>query len=375
YVTIETNMSSFNTTTVPPLPTPPPPLPTIPTWISCNDSENIASTSLSCDNNLENQMYRNFYDITQMVTGLVLYPSTCGLGLIGNILCLIVFSLKPMRTSTNVYLQALAVADTVKLTTDFLYFIVVLLLRIDKKQGVKLHGYLYPYAHYLFNMSLCISAWLTVGVSVERFIFICQPFRVKRFCNIRRAIKICTATFIFGTLISLPYMLRYRTKLEMVNGTVQVSGISVTALWNDQQFATIFTWTHALLRSAIPLLLLICLNLLIWRGLKRPTTIKKSARLKYKVTLTLIYVVSVFCICVTPDAILSTVLGLGYYEENYLARGVREITDYLLQVNSAVNFVIYYFSCTAFREHINSIVICSFIYNPVRQLSIMNEDS
>lgn len=352
---IEINMSFINTS-----------------WVSCNESGKIQS---SCEESYENHMYRNFYDVTQMITGLVLYPSTCVLGLIGNILCLIVFSLKTMRTSTNIYLQALAVADTIKLVTDFLYFVVVLLLRTDKKQGIKLHGCLYPYAHYLFNMSLCISAWLTVGVSVERFIFICQPFRVKRFCTVRRAIKVSTVTFILGILISLPYMLRYRTKSEVVNGTVQVSGIIVTALWSEKQFATIFTWAHALLRSAIPLILLVGLNLLIWKGLKRPSTIKKSARLKYKATLTLIYVVAVFCICVAPDAILSTVLGLGYYEENYLARGVREITDYLLQVNSAVNFLIYYFSCTAFRNSINSILMCSYFYNPVRQLSIMNEDS
>ena len=59
----------------------------------------------------------------------------------------------------------------------------------------------------------------------------------------------------------------------------------------------------------------------------------------------------VFVVCVTPDAIMSTLFGYGYYEEdNYLVRGVREITDLLLTVNSAVNFVLYCTFNAVFRK-------------------------
>lgn len=341
------------------------------TLLSCAEGQTLSQDGLRC----EKAKYQDFYDVTQMITGLVLYPTTCALGMVGNLLCLIVFSRRNMRTSTNIYLQALAVADMIKLFTDFLYFIVVLLLRVEQREGIKLHGYLYPYAHYLFNMSLCISAWLTVCVSVERFIFICQPSRVKRFCTVSRAIKVSTSTFILGIAVSFPYMLRYRTNSAVVNGTIEVYGVNVTALWSKDLFATAYTWAHALLRSAIPLLLLACLNISIWRGLKRPSSIQKNARLKYKATLTLIYVVVVFFVCVTPDAILSTVLGFGYYEENNFARGIREISDYLLQVNSAVNFVIYYFSCTAFRNSISSMCTRGYAYEPTRQSPIINENT
>ena len=77
-----------------------------------------------------------------------------------------------MRTSTNYYLIALAVADSIKLINDTFYFIVILSLNIDPPTGVAAYGIIYPYAHYLFSMSVCVTAWLTVSVAAERYIMV-----------------------------------------------------------------------------------------------------------------------------------------------------------------------------------------------------------
>jgi len=75
-----------------------------------------------------------------------------------------------------------------------------------------------------------------------------------------------------------------------------------------------------------------------------------------RVTLMLVAVIGLFIVCVTPDAIMSTVFGLGYYDEDYLVRSVREITDFLLTVNSAVNFVLYCAFNTVFRNRFRALV-------------------
>jgi len=64
----------------------------------------------------------------------------------------------------------------------------------------------------------------------------------------------------------------------------------------------------------------------------------------------LVAVIGLFVVCVTPDAVMSTVFGLGYYDETYLVRSVREITDFLLTVNSACNFILYCAFNTVFRN-------------------------
>jgi len=75
-----------------------------------------------------------------------------------------------------------------------------------------------------------------------------------------------------------------------------------------------------------------------------------------RVTLMLVAVIGLFVVCVTPDAVMSTVFGLGYHDENYLVRSVREITDFLLTVNSAGNFVVYCAFNRVFRNRLRALV-------------------
>ena len=49
---------------------------------------------------------------------------------------------------------------------------VILLLTVRQEWGVASYAYLYPVAHYFFNMSVCVTAWLTVSVAVERYIMV-----------------------------------------------------------------------------------------------------------------------------------------------------------------------------------------------------------
>ena len=65
--------------------------------------------------------YLQFYRVSMFITGLICYPIICVYGLVGNCLILVVMSRKSMQSSTNVYLSALAVSDTLKLVNDLLY--------------------------------------------------------------------------------------------------------------------------------------------------------------------------------------------------------------------------------------------------------------
>ncbi|KAK7474617.1 hypothetical protein BaRGS_00034146 [Batillaria attramentaria] len=152
--------------------------------------------------------YIEFYETAQFITGLILYPCICLPGLVANCLTLIVFSDKNLRTSTNAFLSALAVADSLKLINDLLYFCTILLLRTDDEMGNKAYGYLYPYAHFIFNMSACVSSWLTVSVAVERYIMVCHPTRARNVCNRNRAICVSAAVFLVMTALALPSAFR-----------------------------------------------------------------------------------------------------------------------------------------------------------------------
>ncbi|XP_076455500.1 uncharacterized protein LOC143290096 [Babylonia areolata] len=306
--------------------------------------------------------HEEFYEQARFITGLVIYPIICILGLCGNVLCIIVMSQRQMRSSTNVYLLSLAVSDGVKLISDLLYFIVVLLYHVDSPSGDKAFGCLYPYAHYIFNCSLCVSAWLTVSVAFERYIYVCHPTKVKTYCNIARARTVSFTVFFSMSLLAIPYAMRYRTVEVMNNRTGGGTWtLEVTELWQNRLFADIYTWVQNFLRSIIPLLILIALNVAIIYGMRRCRIGRSKSGRRHRITVMLIFVILIFLVCITPDAVMSTFLGMGYYEEAYLQRGIREITDLLLLLNSACNFVLYCIFNTIFWKNF-VFLFCSRCY-------------
>ena len=325
------------------------------------NSTTTSSTDLlnsSIMNTTEEPPYMDFYDNAQFVTGLICYPIICLIGLTGNILIVIVLAQKSMATSTNVYLSALAIGDIIKLINDLLYFLTVLLVKVDPISGNKMYGYLYPYAHFIFNMSVCVSSWLTVSVAAERYILVCHPTQAISLTTIPRAKIITTVCFIFMTAIAIPSALRYRTvQITTIENGVNTTmyEVELTDLWKNDGFVTAYTWTQSLLRSIIPLVILVIMNAFIIRSLRQTRANKKLAS-RNKITIMLIIVIIFFLCCITPDAVMSAFFNFGYTEsENYLVKGVREITDMLLGVNAAMNFILYMIFNQIFRDQFLSL--------------------
>ncbi len=298
--------------------------------------------------------YENFYETARFVTGLICYPIICFYGLIGNILILVVLAQKSMDTSTNVYLSAMAVSDIVKMVNDLLYFLTILLYHTNPVAGNKCFGYLYPYAHFFFNMSVCVSSWLTVSVAVERYLLVCHPIRSKTVISIAKAKVISIVCFVIMTAVAIPSALRYETidKTVFQDGkNITELDVVLTSLWKENTFLmSSYNWLQSLLRSIIPLFILAVMNAFIINALRK-TRASKRNNSRNKITIMLIVVIIFFLICIIPDAVMSAFFNLGYAEvQNFLVRGVREITDMLLAINAAINFTLYMIFNKIFRD-------------------------
>ena len=301
---------------------------------------------------------QSVYLWAQYVTGLIFYPILCILGLSGNSLSIYVLCQKTMRTPTNIYLVSLAISDSIKLINDFLYFLCILMIQINFPTGSNLCASLYPYAHYIFNMSVCCSAWLTVGVAAERYYKVCCLARVNLLCTFNSAILVCAMTFLLTTLLTLPLLFRYKSVNIDCGGDGSVVMVELSELWKNEYFESAYTWIHNLMRTVVPIIIVSTMNVFIIKTLRRTRRRSRSATTRQdsmqRVTCTLVSVIVVFVICVTPDAIIST-FGYGYVEENYQIRAAREITDLLLLVNSAVNFVLYIIFNSVFRKNFQAL--------------------
>jgi hypothetical protein len=118
---------------------------------------------------MDNDQDKEFFETIQLLFGLYLIPIVCLPGLIGNILCIIVFITNSMqRFLTTYFLLFLAISDTIKLSNDLLYSIVLIIQSFNQQFGKKLFRILYRYCHYINTVSTLCAAWLTLIVAIER---------------------------------------------------------------------------------------------------------------------------------------------------------------------------------------------------------------
>lgn len=297
-----------------------------------------------------------FYEKAKEITGLYLFPVICTLGITGNILTFMVFiKIKP-RSSTTVFLSTLAISDTIKLLCDILYFVVVYLEKIGfTKISHNVYVNLYPYAHYILNFSLCNTAWLTVAVAIERYIFMKWPERVRSICTVTRATITCCIIWLCSMLVAVPFLLRYKRYITD-DGVME---ITVSPLWEIDEFTDGYVWVQNILRTIIPLIILVILNTWIIRALGRLSKRHMEAPpCKIRATSMLVAMIIAFLVCITPDAILSAAFGFGYTDAPYMIRGIRECSDVLLCINSAVNFFLYFAFNKIFRMKLAKLCCC-----------------
>ena len=288
--------------------------------------------------------FLGFYILMRKLTGLVLYPIVCFLGLSANIVGVIVMSQKSMRSSTTVFLIALAIADLIKILNDTLYFATVLLRESSSVTGRNTFIAIYPYAHYIFNASMTCSAWLNVAVAVERYIFVCHGPKAKLLTTINRATFISLAISVASIVISIPYAFKYESS-EICDRNKTKYSLVISTLWKGDNFGYIFNWFHYAFRSIMPISLLVVASILIVRGLR------KCRFRKRRISLCVLFVIVAFVMCVFPDTILSTFFKTGYYEASHLAKGIREITDFLLLLHTVINFILYSIFNKQFSKH------------------------
>uniref|UniRef100_A0A1I8IS91 G_PROTEIN_RECEP_F1_2 domain-containing protein n=1 Tax=Macrostomum lignano TaxID=282301 RepID=A0A1I8IS91_9PLAT len=297
----------------------------------------------------DDEKYREFAEMSQYITALVLYPIVSLVGMAGSVLCIVVLSQRQMLTSTNAYLIALAVADLMKLANDFLYFPATLLQMNASRRGGAVFAHLYPYAFFLSQYTSGCAAWLTVVVAGERFLMVTHPNWSRYTLTVRKSRIVSAITFSAVLLVTWPYLLRYETVCDASdnNSTNSLDGGNndpanstectwkpvPSRLWSSSALASYskyYVQCQSCLKSLVPLIILIVLNIRIVMAVRETRANKKLGLVRF---------------------------GWGYTEvTSNFRRGVREISDLLLAVNSSVNFFLYVVFNKVFRQ--NLLALC-----------------
>lgn len=363
-------------------------------WLNENDSTSqdvnqsiLASTA--------DPAFVRFRDESRFWVQRVLLPIIATIGVFGNGVTILVLTRRGMRSSTNAYLTALAIADLV-------YLLCVFWLSLRHYPHVKedvslsnFYAYTWPYSLWLTDATTNTSVWLIVTFTVERYIVVSHPIRSRMLCTESRARRVIVAVYLicFTATLSTPFEW---TILEMTDPVTNVTKAEITPsfLGNDETYQTIYYWFTSITFVLLPLTLLIVFNSFLIHSVRQSQklrqimtqrqTITKSDREEraasneIRITITLIAVVIMFLVCQLPTA--ATLIYNIFHDpspqsdEEAVLRALGNIFNCLVSVNAACNFLLYCALSDKYRRTFMR-TFCRCIYRPASLFFTQVEDT
>ncbi|XP_072383943.1 FMRFamide receptor [Diabrotica undecimpunctata] len=271
------------------------------------------------------------------------------LGVLGNIISMIILSRPQMRSSINYLLIGLARVDTVLIITSMLLF--------------GLPG-LYPYSGMLFTYFYVVlphiapvvyplatvvqtaSVYLTVTVSLERFVAVCHPLRARSLCTYGRARIYVVGIIIFSAMYNLPKLWETTVQKEWSErDNTTIYCVRESELRGNETYIHIYIhWLYLICMYLVPFVALAVLNACIYRQVLRANKerqrLSRNQKREIGLATMLLGVVVVFFICNLLPLVINIIETFQVqipFELDYLL----QTSNLLVTINSSVNFIIY----------------------------------
>ena len=298
------------------------------------------------DSMLEEQAYQlqqlNYW-INGVITNIVVI-----LGLIGNILTIVILSQRAMRSSTNYYLSALAVCDSIVLiSTAFL----IGLPGIPNMSGYMSYvfAYVVSYFYPLALIAQTATIWLTVSFTVERYIAVCHPLKAASMCTISRAKIVIIGVSLGSSLYNIPRWFDYQPVSNWNPSTNETVVIPERTEFSQNHIylQVYFSWLYVPIMCIVPLLVLSILNTFLILAVRKSQRQRKDMNVKQSrennVTIMLVTVVIVFIICQVPALVYNIAFAIdnAYVNNTFGYQVLSNIRNFLVNFNSAINFLLY----------------------------------
>lgn len=232
-----------------------------------------------CPTDME-PVYTERIRIARLICGKILTPLICTTGIVVNVINMIVLTRSWMKSSTNVYLTAVA-------ASDLIYLVYSLLFSLQIYQPFYTHWmYMHavPIIHGTANLFSNITTWLTVSFTVERFINISFPIFGHRVCTRSKAIKIVCVVSILSFIFTFPDFLQRKVTAPLTqNGTVIAGGRYTVEDSEYQKFLAAFGYAfiNQISFVILPFFLLAIFNILL---IKKVMEAKRKRRSMLKDT-------------------------------------------------------------------------------------------
>lgn len=223
----------------------------------------------------------SIYALASSVCAVILIITSV-FGIIGNSATIYVFTCPEMRLiSINLFLTGLAVFDgLIAIFGGAVFSVLGICMPLAESQASRCEQttafftkYLYPIA----MMSQTASIWTMILITVERFVAVCYPMKVKFLCTLKKA-KISLITVV---LVSIGYnIVRFHEYDLVVTQTGEID--LIPKLRQNDQYALIYLlWLNFATHLMVPVFIMTVLNGVVVVNLKNPEFNERFRKIRY----------------------------------------------------------------------------------------------
>ena len=317
-----------------------------------------------------------FHYVTLMIWTVV-PPLIISLGTIGNgLTILIILRQKAKLTSTSLYLFSLALSDLLLLYTSPLRLWILHYWNIDVRNFSEISCKIHSYLTYV---SVHLSSWLLVAVTLERVFSVLIPHRVKSRCTPATAGIIITATTIIVLVLNSHFLYGMgRAFVVEANGFEECYPkykdyryfFNSALPWVDLCVAFVFPFI-VLTSGNVVIVVKLALNRRRRRYMSRSTgSQQRLISRDMSLTFLLLCLCVFFFLCLAPVSVFF--IGFPSWRDEIIPRlnqpDARHEMEYLLfwhavvntvgYLNATCNFFFYVLSGSKFRREILSLICC-----------------
>ncbi|KAK2155951.1 hypothetical protein LSH36_226g05006 [Paralvinella palmiformis] len=338
----------------------------------CNSCD---SGALATNTSLSSTPHCNLY---AFIINTVVIGTVCIVGLLGNVTSFVVFWLDKVKTSSSFLFQALSVIDSVLLILVFPLYCVTTFAEYTAllPSYYSVYPFVLVYIYPCAFVAQTATIWVTVLVGVNRYIAVCKPYQAPRLCTVVQARKQLAVVLCFAIFYNIPKFFEGKIEWKTAenNGTRDAHAMH-TAMGLNKMYNIVYSNIfYTIFLLSLPLLILTVLNIRLinaLNALKRKRAEMQSLRQQQdnNVTLVLVVVIIVFTVCQVPalvNQILWNTLPNSARDCGGFQFYFRPLSNTLVIFNSAVNFFIYLFFNTRFKQVLKSFFCKEKEYEKVR---------
>ncbi|KAK8718874.1 hypothetical protein OTU49_014403 [Cherax quadricarinatus] len=212
------------------------------------------------------------------------------------------------------------------------------------------------------------SVYLTVTVTVERYIAVCRPLRARSLCTYGRAKIYVISVAFFSIIYNIPRFWEVSYQECYMNGE-KSSFVVASELRLNQYYIEIYImWMYLIVMYLVPFLSLIVFNFFIYQKVRAANLERQHmSRLQQKeisLAVMLLVVVTVFFVC-NVLAFIINILELLNITIGLLTMA----SNLLVTINSSVNFIIYCIFSKRFRKLFLK-MLCSGVLSRVMRRNV-----